>query len=191
MTIREAHQEWGRKKDNNVLYCRTKSLFEKGFEMLDLDKATSLYTLRDLQTALAYSSIKNQEDKTKAASVMFHVLRYAADRVPNQQHGITFTYTDILRYKPVAAGSPVNVNENDNENENENQNENDNENENPESITEIQPSDVNEQKENEYDRQGDNNQGILLCMASNEELLEEIRRRGWKGKFRYMVTVEL
>lgn len=174
MTIREAHQEWGRKKDNNVLYCRTKSIFEKGFELLDMDKATSLYTLQDLQTALAYSSIKNQEDKTKAASVMFHVLRYAADKVPNQQHGITFTYTDILRYKPVNENGNVNVNDNDNP---EPLTLNHEPELDPEPLTEIQPSDVNEP--------------ALLCLASNEELLEEIKRRGWKGKFQYMVSVEL
>ena len=96
MTIREAHVEWGRKKNHSVFYSRTRGLFEKAFGPV-LDTATSLLSGQDLQRIMIDAPLC-YEDKVKVASVMEHVMKYAHERVPNQQHEISWNYNDLLKF---------------------------------------------------------------------------------------------
>mgnify|MGYP006958196811 FL=1 len=137
MTIKEAHTLWGRKADHILTYNKTKEVFEHGFKILDLNKATSFYSKNDLATALAYSDLTDAQ-KPIAASVMCHILNFAHETVPNQQAAINFTHYELLNYKPVTpatdpaeptsvlAYNNVNVNDNVNDNVNHNVNHNDN-----------------------------------------------------------------
>lgn len=101
MTISEAHTTWGRKSEHLITYNRTKALFERGFQVLDFDKATSYYSKKEFAAALAYSDLK-EEEKSIAASVMCHVLYFVRDAYPNQQGAIDFIPADLLNYTPVA-----------------------------------------------------------------------------------------
>ena len=101
MTISEAHTAWGRKSEHLITYNRTKALFERGFQVLDFDKATSYYSKKELAAALAYSDL-TEEEKSIAASVMYHVLYFVRNAYPNQQAAIDFIPADLLNYTPVA-----------------------------------------------------------------------------------------
>jgi len=130
MTIQEAHTLWGRKADHILTYNKTKEVFEHGFKILDLSKATSFYSKKDLATALAYSDLPDAQ-KPIAASVMCHILNFAHETMPNQQAAINFTHYELLNYKPVAPATDpaeptsvlaynnvnINVNVNDNVNQ--------------------------------------------------------------------------
>ena len=80
-----------------VTFKRTKDVFERGFKVLDLQKATSFYSKKDMAVALAYSDLK-PEEKSVAASVMFHIMRFAHDVAPSQQNAIDWGHADLLNY---------------------------------------------------------------------------------------------
>jgi len=96
MTLKEAYEKWGKQKHRQVLYIKTRSAFMQVWRKLDFDTPCKMLTLSVLIDAMKKRGSVFVEDKTRAASVMVHVLNFAHDEAPEECPMPTFDYRAIL-----------------------------------------------------------------------------------------------
>ena len=85
MTLKEAYEKWGKQKQRQTLYIKTRSAFMQVWRKLDFDTPCKMLTLSVLTEAMKKRGPVFVEDKTRAASVMVHVLnlRRKIEEVPS------------------------------------------------------------------------------------------------------------
>ena len=96
MTLKEAYEKWGKQKQRQTLYIKTRSAFMQVWRKLDFDTPCKMLTLSVLTEAMKKRGPVFVEDKTRAASVMVHVLNFAHDEAPVECPMPTFDYRAIL-----------------------------------------------------------------------------------------------
>lgn len=96
MTLKEAYEKWGKQKQRQTLYIKTRSAFMQVWRKLDFDTPCKMLTLSVLTEAMKKRGPVFVEDKTRAASVMVHVLNFAHDEAPEECPMPTFDYRAIL-----------------------------------------------------------------------------------------------
>lgn len=96
MTLKEAYEKWGKQKQRQTLYIKTRSAFMQVWRKLDFDTPCKMLTLSVLTEAMKKRGPVFVEDKTRAASVMVHVLNFAHDEAPGECPMPTFDYRAIL-----------------------------------------------------------------------------------------------
>lgn len=98
MRLDEAYQQWGQQSENRELYKKTKEVFHKATWLLPTNQQCSYYTLEMIARAFAQTSMA-ASDRTKAASVMCHVLNYAHTVDPDNNPKPNFGYEEITHFK--------------------------------------------------------------------------------------------
>lgn len=97
MRLDEAYERWCSESMNRELFKNTKDVFRKATWKLPTNQPCSYYTLPVLARAFAASTLAHS-DKTKAASVMCHVLNYAHSVDPENNPNPGFSFGDITDY---------------------------------------------------------------------------------------------
>lgn len=97
MRLDEAYMRWGSESQNRELYKKTKDVFRKATWRLPTNQPCAYYTLPVLARAFAAANLATS-DKSKAASVMVHVLNYAHNVDPDNNPNPGFSFSDITDY---------------------------------------------------------------------------------------------
>ena len=97
MTLKEAYEQWGKLKERQTLYIRTRNAFMQVWKKLDFSIPCKEVTLAVLREALAKRGPVYAEDKARAASVMVHVLTFAHQEQPQECPMPMFDYSALLK----------------------------------------------------------------------------------------------
>ena len=97
MNLSQAYLGWQQQSQNRDLYISTREAFRKAWFTLPTNKPCSYYTKEILGEALA-ATREIESNKTKAASVMIHVLTFANFAEPKFNPKPDFTYHDLMEY---------------------------------------------------------------------------------------------
>ena len=97
MTLKEAYEQWGKLKERQTLYIRTRNAFMQVWKKLDFSIPCKEVTLAVLREALAKRGPVYAEDKARAASVMVHVLTFAHQEQPQECPMPMFDYGALLK----------------------------------------------------------------------------------------------
>lgn len=97
MTLKEAYEQWGKLKERQTLYIRTRNAFMQVWKKLDFSIPCKEVTLAVLREALAKRGPVYAEDKARAASVMVHVLTFAHQEQPKECPMPMFDYGALLK----------------------------------------------------------------------------------------------
>lgn len=97
MNLSQAYLGWQQQSENRKLYVNTRDAFRKAWFTLPTNKPCSYYTKEILGEALA-ATREIESNKTKAASVMIHVLTFANFAEPKFNPKPDFTYHDLMEY---------------------------------------------------------------------------------------------
>lgn len=98
MRLDEAYRKWGEQSENRELYKNTKEIFRKATWMLPTNQQCGYYTLEVIARAFAATTLA-PSDRTKAASVICHVLNYAHIVDPDNNPKPNFGFSDITDFK--------------------------------------------------------------------------------------------
>ena len=97
MTLKEAYEKWGKQKQRQTLYIKTRNAFMQVWKKLDFSIPCKEVTLAVLREALAKRGPVYAEDKARAASVMVHVLTFAHQEQPQECPMPRFDYGALLK----------------------------------------------------------------------------------------------
>lgn len=97
MTLKEAYEQWGKLKERQTLYIKTRNAFMQVWKKLDFSIPCKEVTLAVLREALAKRGPVYAEDKVRAASVMVHVLTFAHQEQPQECPMPRFDYGALLK----------------------------------------------------------------------------------------------
>lgn len=97
MTLKEAYEQWGKLKERQTLYIKTRNAFMQVWKKLDFFIPCKEVTLAVLREALAKRGPVYAEDKARAASVMVHVLTFAHQEQPQECPMPRFDYGALLK----------------------------------------------------------------------------------------------
>lgn len=97
MTLKEAYEQWGKLKERQTLYIKTRNAFMQVWKKLDFSIPCKEVTLAVLREALAKRGPVYAEDKARAASVMVHVLTFAHQEQPQKCPMPRFDYGALLK----------------------------------------------------------------------------------------------
>lgn len=97
MTLKEAYEQWGKLKERQTLYIKTRNAFMQVWKKLDFSIPCKEVTLAVLREALAKRGPVYAEDKARAASVMVHVLTFAHQEQPQECLMPRFDYGALLK----------------------------------------------------------------------------------------------
>lgn len=97
MTLKEAYEQWGKLKERQTLYIKTRNAFMQVWKKLDFSIPCKEVTLAMLREALAKRGPVYAEDKARAASVMVHVLTFAHQEQPQECPMPRFDYGALLK----------------------------------------------------------------------------------------------
>lgn len=97
MTLKEAYEQWGKLKERQTLYIKTRNAFMQVWKKLDFSIPCKEVTLAVLREALAKRGPVYAEDKARAASVMVHVLTFAHQEQPQECPMPRFDYGALLK----------------------------------------------------------------------------------------------
>lgn len=97
MTLKEAYEQWGKLKERQTLYIKTRNAFMQVWKKLDFSIPCKEVTLAVLREALAKHGPVCAEDKARAASVMVHVLTFAHQEQPQECPMPRFDYGALLK----------------------------------------------------------------------------------------------
>ena len=97
MTLKEAYEQWGKLKERQTLYIRTRNAFMQVWKKLDFSIPCKEVTLAVLREAMAKRGPVYAEDKARAASVMVHVLTFAHQEQPQECPMPMFDYSALLK----------------------------------------------------------------------------------------------
>ena len=97
MNLGQAYQGWSQQSQNRDLYVKTREAFRKAWFTLPTNMPCSYYTLEVLGKALAETRVI-ESFKVNAASVMIHVLTFAAWAEPKYNPLPDFTIHDLMEY---------------------------------------------------------------------------------------------
>ena len=108
MNLGQAYQGWQQQSQNRKLYTNTKEAFRKAWFTLPTNKPCSYYTKEILGEALAETRVI-ESFKAKAASVMIHVLTFAAWAEPKFNPLPDFTVSDLMEYTKGPLADPEKI----------------------------------------------------------------------------------
>ena len=108
MNLGQAYLGWQQQSQNRELYLKTREAFRKAWFALPTNKPCSYYTKEVLGEALA-ATREIESNKTKAASVMVHVLTFAAWAEPKFNPKPDFTYMDLMEYTKGPLADPEKI----------------------------------------------------------------------------------
>ena len=97
MNLGQAYQGWSQQSQNRDLYVKTREAFRKAWFTLPTNMPCSYYTLEVLGKALAETRVI-ESFKVNAASVMIHVLTFAAWAEPKYNPLPDFTIHELMEY---------------------------------------------------------------------------------------------
>ena len=97
MTLKEAYEQWGKLKERQTLYIKTRNAFMQVWKKLDFSIPCKEVTLAVLREALEKRGPVYAEDKARAASVMVHVLTFAHQEQPQECPMPMFDYSALLK----------------------------------------------------------------------------------------------
>jgi hypothetical protein len=97
MTLKEAYEQWGKLKERQTLYIKTRNAFMQVWKKLDFSIPCKEVTLAVLREALEKRGPVYAEDKARAASVMVHVLTFAHQEQPQECPMPRFDYGALLK----------------------------------------------------------------------------------------------
>lgn len=97
MTLKEAYEQWGKLKERQTLYIKTRNAFMQVWKKLDFSIPCKEVTLAVLREALAKRGPVYAEDKARAANVMVHVLTFAHQEQPQECPMPRFDYGALLK----------------------------------------------------------------------------------------------
>lgn len=97
MNFDVAYQQWSIQKENRELYNHVKGVYSKATFMLTTNLPCRYYSLKVVGRAFAACKLSD-EDKTKAASVIVHVLNYAHVCDPDENPKPDFDAYEIVHY---------------------------------------------------------------------------------------------
>lgn len=97
MTLKEAYEQWGKLKERQTLYIKTRNAFMQVWKKLDFSIPCKEVTLAVLREALTKRGPVYAEDKARAASVMVHVLTFAHQEQPQECPMPRFDYGALLK----------------------------------------------------------------------------------------------
>lgn len=97
MTLKEAYEQWGKLKERQTLYIKTRNAFIQVWKKLDFSIPCKEVTLAVLREALEKRGPVYAEDKARAASVMVHVLTFAHQEQPQECPMPRFDYGALLK----------------------------------------------------------------------------------------------
>ena len=97
MTLKEAYEQWGKLKERQTLYIKTRNAFMQVWKKLDFSIPCKEVTLAVLRETLAKRGPVYAEDKARAASVMVHVLTFAHQEQPQECPMPRFDYGALLK----------------------------------------------------------------------------------------------
>lgn len=97
MTLTEAYEEWGKQRERNVLYIKTRASFKRTWANLNMNTPCEDITFDMLGQALKQAHVV-EVDRVRAASVMVHVLEFAHMKLDESIPQPNFTHSQLLRY---------------------------------------------------------------------------------------------
>ena len=202
MNLKETYQGWQQMQENRELYAKTREAFRKAWFTLPTNKPCSYYTKEVLGEALA-ATREVESNKAKAASVICHVLTFANWAEPDYNPKPDFSYHDLMEYTKGPLANPEKIASN-----KEPESEDTDDSRDP--LAGIDFSDGTKTEEDMKEKKQRGKQpkpeekkqtkkmrekkiaaNDALEVFTDDELLEELDRRGWTGELRRMQVVSI